>query len=286
MAQTYNLDESSPQDNRPVELYDFVFAPGSSGTQRVTSYTHDFVFNGLLYSKRVIKRGSLAVVNSQNNVPEMTITMPVNDPIVQAYIGVGVAPQRTKVTITRFQQASQTSQQIWAGYIASCTVTHRDATFRIASLADDGFRIPIPSVVMSKLCNHVLYDAMCTVSRSGNASITTITSISPDRRTITVASLNSFIGEIESFYYGEFVHFGTTERRTIIPQLVAASPFTVALDVALPTTVFVGDACIIYRGCNHSVATCQTKFQNVDNFGGHPHIQTTNFFYSDLRRTT
>lgn len=47
------------------------------------------------------------------------------------------------------------------------------------------------------------------------------------------------------------------------------------LDLFIPTafTVQVGDTFSIQAGCDKTLSTCQSKFNNVVNFGGFPHIQ-------------
>lgn len=53
----------------------------------------------------------------------------------------------------------------------------------------------------------------------------------------------------------------------------------------LPPGINVGDAVTVYAGCDHAVATCFSKFVNVPNFGGLPHLPTVNPYYVDPRFT-
>lgn len=274
---TFDADESSQHDSRPIELYDFYFQPRSLHYYR-TSYSRDFTFSGHLYTAAPIKRNALAVVDSQN-VPEYTVDVPVSDAIAQAYLGVGVPPQNTKVTAIRYQQRSATSEQLWSGLVSGCTIKGRDCSFRIASITDDPFRIPIPNVRISKLCQHVLYDPRCTISRAANSVATTAT-IAADFRTLTVASRGAFLA-VDDFMFGDIVHGSSGERRTIIGQ----SGSQLLLDVRLPSYAASGDTVTISRGCAHDPNACTNKFSNMPNYGGHPNMATTNFFYNNLTRT-
>lgn len=49
-----------------------------------------------------------------------------------------------------------------------------------------------------------------------------------------------------------------------------------ALDLVLPTAfaIQVGDTFSVKAGCDKTLETCRTKFNNVANFGGFPHINT------------
>jgi hypothetical protein len=274
---TFDADESSVRDSRPVELYDFHFQARNVHYYR-TSYHRDFTYLGNTYSAVTIKRGSLQVVDSQN-VPEMTVDLPPSDPLVQAYIGVGVPPQNTKVTITRYQIRSASVEQLWTGLVSGVTIKGRDASFRIAAITDDPFRIPIPNVRLSKLCQHVLYDPRCTISRAAN-SVATVASIAADFRTLTVSSLGSFSGDPTAFQFGDLVHGPSGERRTIIAQ----ASLVITVDIRLPTTALSGDAVTISRGCAHDPGACTNKFSNMQNYGGHPNLISTNFIYSNIAK--
>lgn len=273
---TFSDDEASQRDSRPVELYDIWFQPRNVHYYR-TSYSRDFTYLSNLYPASTIKRSSLPIADSQQ-VTEITIDLPVSDPLVQAYIGVGVPPQNTKVTVTRYQIRSAQAKGLWVGLVSGVTIKGRDASIRIAALNDDPFRIPIPALRFMKLCQHVLYDPRCTISRAAN-SVATVASIAADFRTLTVSSVGAF-GASDDFFLGDLVHGPSGERRTIVAQ----TGLVMLLDVRLPNTALSGDAVTISRGCAHSPAACATKFSNMPNYGGHPNLIGSTFFYSNITK--
>ena len=44
------------------------------------------------------------------------------------------------------------------------------------------------------------------------------------------------------------------------------------LQQAMPNPIQVGDAYSVYAGCDKLLASCKTKFNNVINFRGFPHV--------------
>lgn len=273
---TYNVDESSTSDSRPIELFDFVF---STITYRYTSYHRDFTYLGNVYTANGVQRGAITVVNAQD-IPEPRVEVPVTDPVAALYLGHGVPPQRFRITITRYQQTSgQVEQQVTGD--AVCNVrssTDRGfvASFKVMPVQSDPMQFALPSVILARLCNHVLYDSLCTIVRATKQVATTITSIDSTRRIIGVASVGGFT----NFQWGEFLHTTTQERRGIVLQ----AGTTLTLDVRLRSEVIVGDAISIFQGCNRLVATCRDSFNNVPNFGGHPHNISSNFSFVDVRK--
>lgn len=270
---TFDTDQKSISDSRPVECYDIVF---STVTYRYTSYHRNFVFGGNTYIANGIQRGAITVVNSQD-VPEPSVELPITDPAVAFYLGRGIPPQKCTITITRVQQTSGEGKQMATGN-ATCTVRGRLASFKIRTAQGDPMQLALPNALLTRLCNHVLFDTLCTVDRPSNSVATTISSISTDRRTVVVAAASTSTND---YVWGEFVHTVTKERRWIITQ----NNTTLLLDTRLRTVeVNVGDAVVISRGCARAVETCRDKYNNVPNFGGAPHILSTGFFFNDLRR--
>lgn len=269
---TFDTDEQSIQDSRPVEIYDFEFF---TQTMRRTSYMRDFSFGGNTYIAVPVRRSAVAVMSSQD-IPEMTVELAMDDDVVAAYAGVGIPPQKCKVTIRRVQQTSGVARQLWSGYVSYCTHKKMTAVLRVASAFDDPLRCELPAVVVSRNCNHVLYDAQCRLTRASFAQAATVNTFSG--RDLTLSTVG---GNPDGTYdFGELIHTASGERRTIITQVGTL----VTLDLVLPNTFDAGDAVTIFQGCDKTVLTCRTKFNNVGNFGGHPHLTPSNFFFIDIRR--
>lgn len=274
---TYLTQDGSVQASRPVELYAITNTLGV--VTRYTSHQVDFTFDGFTWTaKPGLKRGQFAIMSSAD-VPEMTVEMPVSDSVVAAYCGVGVPPQRWTVAITSVQADTGDSKPIHQGYVSECAMSGHVAVFRVAQLTGDALEQPIPSLLASRLCPHVLYDAQCGVDRNANDVATTITIDTGNTRLLTVASIGAF--GAHDFILGELLHAASGERRTIVGH----DTLDIEIDVPLPTTAANGDSVTIFRGCARTVEECRVKFNNVLNFGGAPHMVTTNPWFSQMNRT-
>jgi uncharacterized phage protein (TIGR02218 family) len=277
---TFVQDDQSVQDSRPVELFEFTFATG--GVIRYAGYSQNFTWNGNTYTAVVggIKRGALQVVSGVENIPSVTVELPATDPVVQSYAGVGMPPQTLQVRIYQVQQRSGQGEQLWYGYVDTLTfrsgASKRTAVFSIPPFTDRPMQMQIPSAIVSRLCNHVFGDSMCQKPAT-DIILPTITAINGNLTTVsTIAPYSTTY-----FEFGSCQHLGTGEIRTIVSQ--DSTGLVLTLDVVWPTTVKVGDVVSLGPGCDHQVTTCRDKFDNVPNFGGHPHIKSTNWFWRDPR---
>jgi len=55
------------------------------------------------------------------------------------------------------------------------------------------------------------------------------------------------------------------------------------LEASLPFySSVLGSSVTVYAGCDHSVGTCNSKFSNPANFGGHPYVPTKNIFATGI----
>lgn len=270
---TFLIDDSGSATSRPVELYAITNTLGV--TTRYTSYHRDFVFGGNTYvAIAAVKRGQFAILSSQGK-PEMTLELPRTDPVVAAFCGVGIAPQRWQVAMTRVQQTSGGSEKIFAGYVSECTLGANAAVFRIVQVDGDGLDQPIPKVELSKACQHVLYDPLCGVSRVGNQVTATITIDVTDNKKLTVSTIGAFTSNDAIF--GDLIHLASGEKRSIVGQIGTL----LFIDVPLPTTAANGDTVSFYRGCD-LFTDCKLKFNNQPNHGGHPHNIAGNPWLSGL----
>lgn len=272
---SFDTDEMSVQDSQPIELFTVTAATGVIA--RYTSYAQDVLYLGNMFFAKQIRRSAIQVVTTEN--PGCTVEIFVGDPVVQAYIGQGVPPQSMTIAITRLQKLSGTAEQQWSGYVNNVSVRGRTAAFMLSAITDSNFAKQIPKVVISRQCNHTLYDQFCTITRNfRNATIVSMTG-----RTMVLST--GFGLADQHFRYGDVQHLSSHERRSVTNHVNSGvGQCTVTVDVNWPTTVGVGDSVQIFAGCDHTVQTCRDKFSNVVNFGGHPQIQSSNFFFLDIRR--
>jgi hypothetical protein len=280
---TYDATERSIQDGTPAELFDIV-TPAT--TFRITTHETDVVFGGNTYTAVTGSRSNLLVPDVQNTGEDLVFEIPAEHVLAQTYAA-GMPPYQVLVTATRYHPVSGVGLQCWKGFALGLSFKKGGnegpmAAFVVPDGALSQLALDIPAFRASRGCQHVLYDTQCTISRADTTRFkdTTIASISADGLTITVTSLSgTTIGTAGRCIHGEIVHTPTGERRTITGQ--NPSPGTaLTIQCAFPrNSLHVGDAVTVFRGCDHTLNTCETDFANALNFGGYPYLPPANIFY-------
>lgn len=60
------------------------------------------------------------------------------------------------------------------------------------------------------------------------------------------------------------------------------SEWTEGVELLYPVAIEVGSGVQLTAGCDHSTSTCQSRFDNLDNYGGFPFIPTKNPFSTGI----
>jgi hypothetical protein len=276
----YNDDDRSVQDSAPVELVQFVYPIAT--TRYAGGYedvTVDVGAGPVLFTAAPVQLGPIQVVGV-TETREFTVTLPIMDAVVQTYKTGGPPPRELKITAWRYQFSSGTFVQIGKGFASDLVLNPQkgEGSFRIASLTDEALNVEIPSIKLSRTCQAFLYDTRCGVNKATFTTTTTITAISTDGKTVSVAAHG---GGSDSQYYvnGLLEHLTSTEQRAIVSQ--SGLDFTLNLPLRSAT---IGQSVNISAGCSRLVNVCAGKFANVENFRGHPNIQASNPFIVGLRK--
>lgn len=279
--------ERSQQGAGPAELYDFV-TPLT--TFRLTTFQSDVVYLGNTYTATTGARSNISVPDLATDQADITISIPATHTLAKAYAN-GIPMRDLLVTLTRAHLPTMVVSQFWQGYASGIAFDDTLAIFRVPSGMNDALATDVPSVVAQKLCNHVLYDARCTINPgTGYTVTTTIAAISADGRTFTLASptpaptatvISGVATTVPWALHGQFTHSPTNERRTITDQ---TSTTVVTVQAQFPNgSLHVGDLVVVLAGCDHSMPTCASaKFNNGVNHGGHPYMLPSNIFYLGL----
>jgi hypothetical protein len=266
---SYDDDERSTRQNRPIDLYTLVTP---TAIYRVTSHIVDVDFGGNTFTALTMSRGPQQVAQDLTG-RELIVYLPITHPLVRRFAATGIPERQVLVTLHRLQEVSGIAVQAWQGFGTGMQVDGHVAKLRVPSVTDDAMRIKLPVAGAQRLCNHRLFDARCApnpgVDGPAAASFQVgCNVVSQIGTTLIVSTLNGRPDGWASL--GDVVHVATGERRYILRQagttLTLHSPFVGASP---------GDALDIFAGCDHSVATCRDKFANVTNFGGHPEMTTS-----------
>ena len=270
-------DEKSQHDGEPIELYEFVL-PGQ--TLRYTSGPQDFTFMSNLYTRATISRSRLKPSTNKDRAV-LTVTASADLAIVQE-MGFTIAPQTNSFTLTRVHPSTGNSQVLWSGNISDTKIKGDTAELTVPSLMATALDIATPTRFYYSLCTHQLYDDRCLILRTNFEFAGSVASIDSTGTIITMtneAGSPSNDGNADGWYVGgEMRTDADGDRRLIIDEsgdvLTINFPFR---------DLSVSDAVTIYAGCQkRAKEDCKEKFNNINRFGGHPHIPTVNIFRSFL----
>jgi uncharacterized phage protein (TIGR02218 family) len=262
---TYQAQESSVESGQPVELYEFTIG---GTTYRYTSSEDEVTFNSQTWFPRAIQRSDPAQAN-EDRKQELTVTLPSDDEVASKYIGIPPG-QLMQLVVIRFHRGDTEAYVLWSGRITGAAYKDQGARCLLQGLTtESAFSRAIPRFKYSGLCNHILYDGGCKVSKASFKYTGTVSS--EVGNVIVVDGLLSSKGA--GWALGGYVTTGDTDYRLVIGQ----NGDELTLSVNFASSVL-SSSVDVYAGCAHTITVCDTKFSNKDNFGGFPQVPTKNPF--------
>lgn len=279
---TFDDNERSTSSNRPIELYTIVTP---TATYRHTSSTASLVFSAHLYTPLTMDRDTLQL-GQDSSTDELVITLPITHPLVQRFCATGIPEQVITVTVHRMQTASAQTFQQWTGFAQSISISGHLAKIRVPANSADALKTQLPVLTAQRACNHRLFDSGCSRNPGGiwPPSTGTAGSGGPDPATFTVSTTVASVSAdgLSITLTGDggnpdgWAQFGRLimsngETRRVLTHI--GNVMTVAVPFGAPT-----GSVQLEAGCDHTIATCVSKFNNVLNFGGHPDMSPLNLW--------
>lgn len=268
---SYDAFEDSFHDAAPVECYKFI---GSFTTYRYTSSDVETTLNGEVYSPVSSKRNALRAGTQDDDSLHLEVQLPFDVEVVKDY-AYAESPFNLTLELYRVHRGTSFATDwvlLWKGRITSFSVAGRIAKLRVPSIFSRALQGDLPSAYYQNSCNHVLYDGRCRANRTAFTHTAKVLSV----------GVNNFEVDDDGFAdgvlrAGEAINSRNGERRMILSNsvnlVVLSYPFVDLRD---------GDLVDLVAGCDHSFATCKSKFNNALNYGGHPYVPSDNPFQGEL----
>lgn len=258
---SYETFENSIHDASPVEGYKFI---GTFKTYRYTSAATQQTINGELYIPAPIKRTSVRAGTQEEESLALELSLPYDLEVVQDY-AYAESPPKLVLEVYRVHRGTDFSLDailFWKGPVSSYSVTDRNAKLRVPSIFSNALQGGVPNVFYQNPCNHVLYDGRCKVVKATFSTTTTTTDVGTNN--IVVVDDGFADAFLEA---GEIVNNRNGERRLILGNVAN----TISINFPF-VDLQIGDEVTLSSGCDHSFTTCKNKFNNTQNYGGHPYI--------------
>jgi hypothetical protein len=249
-------DETSVESSSPREGIEIRHG---MVVHRIATGSRDVVIDGNRYVAQAAARGSVFVAFA-GETDELSLELPVSHAFCQRWIGQQSPPRNVSVIIRRLQQNSGEAEIIWRGVLSTCEAQGSVATFQGMASTAHVIQRALPTLTISRSCQHILFDSNCRVLRTDWRVSTTVASYSG--RVVTVASMGV---ASQWAQYGDLLHLSSGERMTIADQ--TGNVLTIQMPIP---ELRDGDAVHVFAGCPHDIERCRTKFNNVPNFSGGP----------------
>lgn len=267
---TYTALESSTESGQPIELYRF-----AQGTDVYlwTSAPDQIEYNGETYNPIPVKRERVEV-NPDRRTEALLMTVPASLPLVRKYIN-SVPGQRATLTIRRFHRTDGDTEviQLFKGTVRTIGFHQNGLEAQIAVMPISGeLSNAVPRFVYSSVCNHVLYDAACSVNQSDFRHADTVTAVNGN-----ILTVDGLAAEGDGWANGGFIAVNG-DFRLIVEQTGS----DIRLAIPFPTSLLGVDV-EVFAGCDHSAQTCNDKFANIINNGGYPFVPLRNIFSTGLK---
>ena len=262
---TYDARELSMQSGEPVELYQFIHG---TNTYRFTSTLVPVLHFGQTWQPALLKRSSIefSTEKGRNNLKIDTV----RDFVIADFFRIMPPSEVILLTVYRIHHGDGEAVIVWSGRVLTVEFSGSTANLNCepvtTSLKRTGLRR-----LYQRQCPHILYGSACRANKSAFTVPVTLTGangVTLSSPTFGVYAANYFAGG-----YLDFLANGVIDRRFITEHNGSV------IIISLPLSGLVaGSAITVYAGCDHTTNTCQSKFNNLNNYGGMPYIPQKNPF--------
>lgn len=265
---TFDVYEKSSWDGQPAELYEFRLG---TTVWRHTNVDTNLVHGGFTWSAQQISR-SESEQGAEINREPITITVPRDHVVANLFLAQppgGIV----LVTVYRYHRTDPDEEDSiqYQGRIVSVAWSASQATMQCDS---NWTSVRAPGLIrkFGAECPWTLYQDGCLVNALSYQLLDTVSSVSGMVVQVAGASAHA-----DNYYAGGTVvwhdSMGATHTRWIVEH--TGEYLTLAAPIH---GMGGGDPVEVYPGCDFTTATCESKFDNLDNYGGWPYTPTESPF--------
>jgi hypothetical protein len=249
-----------------IELYAF---EGASVGFFLTPHEFDVNINSILYKHCPIERSPLSL-GAEAAKSALELTIPPDHDLVRYLLQAAITGETTAVHLRLALRSSSgdnwtVSGTRWMGRVLGVEVGDDAASIRCESAQVSLKRIGLRRLY-SRTCSHVLYSAACGASPiSASANVSSVSG-----RTVTLSG--GVPASVSGGLAGGWLQTPAGTRYMIVSESGSS------VELLYPADIAVGTSVVLTVGCDHSTATCASRFNNLDNYGGFPFIPSKNPF--------
>jgi uncharacterized phage protein (TIGR02218 family) len=239
-----------------MDLYKITFQ-GKVSTYSSSEYTITFMGNEYIPSAITRTEISIELTNA-----EVRLDLP-QDTYPFKYFVLNSPSSEVEITIYDFSSGFEIFSGIVTQVVFDRNKKQVTATLKRKEAVFDSI---VPYRTYGTSCSFILYEGQCGISKQAHTISTNVFTVSQNRDSITSTTLSTvangtFMGGSINTDLGETAYITSHIGNTVTLD-------TILLDI--PTTISFS------KGCDKSLSQCESKFNNLANFGGFPFIPTKN----------
>lgn len=127
--------------------------------------------------------------------------------------------------------------------------------------------VDMPRNLYTRQCRYALFDSRCSLDKAAFAFATQIAAAPSTQQFSIVGPVQA-----DNYYALGSLNFTSGDNAGLRMMVRSSAGNTLALLAPMPFAVSPGDLLTVYPGCDKTDTTCQTKFNNLLNFGGFKYI--------------
>lgn len=261
--------DASVQSGSPIHLFEFYF---EGEYYRLTSNPDEI--SALSYTWTPANVGLGRVETTEDiNKNNLDLTFPRTDTLASLYL---TDQQNSVSTLTVYRGYENDGDWVafWKGRVSNAQSSRNQITLVCESVFTS-LKRPGVRGKFSKQCRHSLYGRGCNIDANDSASDAIwvedeVTDVSADGLVLTIPAAANYS---DGYFLGGMIKSDTDVYRFIRGH--TGSQITISrayVDIVSSNTAR------LYPGCDRSMETCSSKFNNLANFGGFPHTPENNPF--------
>lgn len=267
---TFNAQEISNQNGRPIHFYEMRWG-NTAWFYNSSDRDIDLTVGGETETYLAVPIGDEGITTGGSNPSELRINLADNLPVVGLFRGTPPS-ENVRIVVLRKHFDDPEATVFFAGKIDNVKRDGRGLATIFCTIGKQrrgGLRL-----TWSRTCPHVLYDSQCRAPQASFAHDAVVETVTGNSFTVTTAPVLGAVPETTAgFFDGGIVAWdadgsGTIEQRAIERGLSATN----FLIFGRADGLEVGQAIMLYPGCDRVAQTCQDKFNNLVNYGGIPQM--------------
>lgn len=274
---------ADPESDRIELLEIYLTAPFTTPTYKYARWDVDVVFNSLTYKPLVFNRSPVIVSTTQQEQRVSFRLDNVSKEFSQLLFQKELSGGRVRcIQVFNSLLADAASYiLLFDGSFSMPAADETAVTVDAISWLTRYGQLMVPRRIFQPSCNYRLYDSGCTIDRAAAANVQSSTVQAGSTKTIlrdmALNGLTSALTTDPDKYWDEgtfeFTSGANTGQARPVKAFLSAKN-TIEVRFPFLNTPVAGDAYSIRRGCNKTKDACNTRFSNLNNFGGFAEVPT------------